>query len=162
MSGGVRRLSLRFVPSSLGKSRVARARYAARKPVLESLEGRQLLTLYTGFSHIRNVPTSTGVYSLQLNGPGVLKTDPAGGGAFNVKVLGTTSASTLTITQVRPRFHVTNGLMSIDKLFIRSGQIGSIAASPVALDGAMTPLSAGVGDLAFGGARAGRTDRHQW
>ncbi len=126
------------------------ARHTTTKPVLESLEGRQLLALFTGFSHVRNIPTNSGVYSLQIDGPGVLKTQPAGGGSFDVKVLGTTDASTLTITQVRPRFHVANNLMSIDNLTIRSGQIGSILASPVELDGAMTPLSSSVGTLEFG------------
>src|SRR5208282_3755472 len=150
MSGGVRRLSWRFVPSSLLTSRSARARYTTTKPVLESLEGRQLLALFTGFSHVRNIPTNSGVYSLQIDGPGVLKTQPAGGGSFDVKVLGTTDASTLTITQVRPRFHVANGLMSIDKLIIRSGQIGSIQAGPVELDGAMSPVNSDVGTLEFG------------
>jgi len=67
-----------------------------------------------------------------------------------VKVLGTTDASTLTITQVRPRFHVANNLMTIDNLTIGSRQIGSILASPVELDGAMTPLSSSVGTLEFG------------
>jgi len=150
MSGGVRRLSWRFVPSSLLTSRSARARYTTTKPVLESLEGRQLLALFTGFSHVRNIPTPSGVYSLQIDGPGVLKTQPAGRGSFDVKVLGTTGASTLTMTQVRPRFHVANNLMSIDNLIIRSGQIGSILASPVELNGAMTPLSSSVGTLEFG------------
>ncbi len=150
MSGGVRRFSWRFVPSSPLTSRPVRARHTTTKPVLEALEGRQLLAVFTGFSHVRNIPTNSGVYSLQIDGPGVLKTQPAGGGAFDVKVLGTTDASTLTITQVRPRFHVANGLMSIDNLIIRSGQIGSILASPVELDGAMSPLSSSVGTLEFG------------
>jgi len=150
MSGGVRRLAWRFVPSSPSASRPARARFTSTKPVLEALEGRQLLALFTGFTHVRNIPTSSGVYSLQIDGPGVLKTQPAGGGSFDVKVLGTTDASTLTITQVRPRFHVANNLMLIDNLNIRSGQIGSILAGQVELDGAMTPLSSSVGTLDFG------------
>ena len=74
MSGGVRRLSWRIIPSSPLASRPARARYTTTKPVLESLEGRQLLALFTGFSHVRNIPTPSGVYSLQIDGPGVLKT----------------------------------------------------------------------------------------
>ena len=150
MSGGVRRLSWRFVPSSPLTSRPVRARYTTTKPVVEPLEGRQLLALFTGFSHVRNIPTNSGVYSLQIDGPGVLKTQPAGGGSFDVKVLGTTDASTLTITQVRPRLHVANNLMSIDNLTIRSRQIGGILAGPVELDGAMSPLSSSVGTLEFG------------
>ena len=159
MSGGVRRLSRRFIPSSPLMSRPARARHTTTKPVVESLEGRQLLALFTGFSHVRNIPTNSGVYSLQIDGPGVLKTQPAGGGSFDVKVLGTTNASTLTITQVRPRFHVANGPMSIDNLTIRSGQIGSILASPVELDGAMSPVNSGMNTLEFGAlGRGARID----
>ena len=150
MDGDVRRLSWRFIPSFPLTSRPARARRTTTKPVLESLEGRQLLALFTGFSHVRNIPTNSGVYSLQIDGPGVLKTQPAGGGSFDVKVLGTTAASTLTITQVRPRFHVANKLMSIDNLTIRSGQIGSILAGSVELDGALRHVNSDVGTLAFG------------
>jgi hypothetical protein len=150
MSGGVQRLSWRFVPSFPITSRSARARDMTAKPVLETLEGRQLLALFTGFTHVRNVPTPTGVYSLQIDGPGVLKTQPAGGGSFNLKVLGTTAASTLTITQVRPRFHLPNGLMSIDNLTIGSGAIGAILAGSAELDGTMSPINSAVSTLEFG------------
>jgi hypothetical protein len=150
MSGGVQRFTWRFVPSSTLRSRSARARRGTTKPVLETLEGRQLLAVFTGFAYVKHVLTPSGIYSLQIDGPGVLKTQPAGGGSFDVKVLGTTDASTLTITQVRPRFHVPNSLMLIDNLFIRSQQIGSVLASPVELDGEMTPLSSSVGSLEFG------------
>ena len=151
MGGGVRRLSWRFVPSSTLTSRAARARHTITKPVLEPLEGRQLLALFTGFSHVRNVPTrDRRLFFANRDGPGVLKTQPAGGGSFDVIVLGTTDASTLMITQVRPRFHVANGLMSIDNLTIRSGQIGSILASPVELDGVMSPVNSGMNTLEFG------------
>ena len=91
MSGGVRRLSWRFVLSLPITSRSARARDMTARPVLETLEGRQLLAVFTGFTHVRNVSTATGVYSLQIIGPGVLKPQPAGGGSFNLKVLGTTA-----------------------------------------------------------------------
>ncbi len=40
--------------------------------------------------------------------------------------------------------------MLIDNLTIRSGQIGSVLASPAELDGAMSPLSTSVGTLEFG------------
>ena len=78
MISGVRRLSWRLVPSCRLASRPARAQHSATKPVLESLEGRQLLALFTGFSHMRNILTSSGVYSLQINGPGVLREDASG------------------------------------------------------------------------------------
>ena len=69
----------------------------------------------------------------------------------DLKVLGTSADSTLSITQVRPRFHAANQLLSIRNLTIKSGQIGSINASPVELDGTMTPLTSSVNTIQFGG-----------
>jgi hypothetical protein len=94
--------------------------------------------------------TVAGIYSFQVDGPGLVKTSPAGNGAVDVNVVGTTTASTLTIDQIRPRFHAPNQLLSVRDLTIRSGQIGNILAAPVVLDGAVTPLSASVSILAFG------------
>jgi hypothetical protein len=118
--------------------------------LLEPLEGRQLLTTFTGFAHVRHIMTVAGIYSFQIGGPGLVRTAPAGNGAVDVKVVGTTTASTLTIDQIRPRFHVPNQLLSVRDLTIRSGQIGNIIANPVVLDGTLTPLSASVTTLSFG------------
>jgi hypothetical protein len=120
------------------------------EPWIEPLEERQLLTLFTGFAHVRHIPTPSGVYSLSIDGPGVLKTSPAGQGTFDVKVLGTSSASTLTISQLRPRYHLVGGLLQIRNLTIRSGQIGSIDAAPVELDGPMTPLDSSPSLISLG------------
>ena len=147
MIGDDRRLSWRSIPAA---SRSARVRRTSTAPAVESLEGRQLLSTFTGFTHVRNILTPAGIFFLQVTGPGVLKASPAGHGAINLKVLGTTTNSSLSITQVQPRFHVANSLMSIDNLIIRSGQIGSILASPVELDGAMSPVNLSVGTLELG------------
>jgi hypothetical protein len=141
---------LDWTRSTNRNGRTRRARRNALTPSGESLECRALLAVFTGFSHVRNIHTPSGVYSLQIDGPGVLKTSPAGKGTVDVKVLGTTSVSTLTITQVRPRFHVAGGLMSIRNLVIRSGEIGGIIAAPAELDGVMTPLVSSLGALEFG------------
>jgi hypothetical protein len=85
-----------------------------------------------------------------VSGPGILKASPAGHGATDIKVLGTTDHSTLTITQARPRFHLPNGLMSINSLSIGSGEIGSIIANQSVLDGPMTPLTTSLSDLELG------------
>jgi hypothetical protein len=119
-------------------------------PVLECLEGRQLLAVFTGFSHVGRVLTPSGVFTIQVSGPGILKAHTAGDGSTDIKVLGTTDQSTLTITQARPRFHLPNGLMVIHSLAIGSGQIGSIIANQSELDGAMTPLTTSLSDLEFG------------
>ena len=128
-----------------GGVEVARVRRTSTAPAVELLEGRQLLSTFTGFTHARNILTPAGIFSLQVTGPAVLKASPAGHGAINLNVLGTTTASSLSITQVKPRFHVVNTLLAIQNLTIKSGQIGSIQASPAELDGRMTlpmtPLS---------------------
>ena len=147
MIGDARGRSWRSIPAA---SRSARVRRTSTAPAVESLEGRQLLSTFTGFTHVRNILTPAGIFSLQVTGPGVLKARPAGHGAINLNVLGTTTNSSLSITQVQPRFHVANSLMSIDNLIIRSGQIGSILASPVELDGAMSPVNLSVGTLELG------------
>jgi hypothetical protein len=117
---------------------------------LERLEERQLLSIYTGFSQVRNIATTSGIYTLQVSGSGILKAVPAGHGAIDLKVLGTNTSSSLSITQVRPRFHLAGQLLSIRDLTIRSGQIGNILAAPVELDGTMTPLTTSVSALEFG------------
>ena len=65
-------------------------------------------------------------------------------------MLGTNTSSSLSITQVRPRYHLAGRLLSIRDLTIGSGQIGNIVAAPVELDGTMTPLTTSVGALEFG------------
>ena len=135
MIGNDRRLSWRSIPAA---SRSARVRRTSTAPAVESLEGRQLLSTFTGFTHVRNILTPAGIFSLQVTGPGVLKASPAGHGAINLNVLGTTTNSSLSITQVQPRFHVVNTFLVIHNLTIKSGQIGNIQASPAELDGRMT------------------------
>jgi hypothetical protein len=150
MRGDVRRHLARLIQALSSTSISARARRDHTTPVPEPLEGRQLLSTYTGYSRVRNILTSSGIYNLQINGPGLLKPGPAGNGSIDLKVLGTSTDSSLSITQVRPRFHVPNRLLSIQNLTIRSGQIGSIVAGGVELDGAMTPVTTSLSTLQFG------------
>ena len=151
MIGDARGRSWRSIPAA---SRSARVRRTSTAPAVESLEGRQLLSTFTGFTHVRNILTPAGIFSLQVTGPGVLKASPAGHGAINLNVLGTTTNSSLSITQVKPRFHVVNNLLVIQNLTIKSGQIGNIQASPAELDGPMTlpmtPLTTSINTLQFG------------
>ena len=162
MIGDDRRRSWRSIPAAASRS--ARVRRTSTAPAVESLEGRQLLSTLTGFTHVHNILTPTGInhniqtpagiFSLQVTGPGVLKARPAGHGAINVNVLGTTTDSSLSITQVQPRFHVVNTLLVIQNLTIKSGQIGNIQASAAELDGPMTlpmtPLTTPINTLQFG------------
>ena len=162
MIGDARRRSWRSIPAAASRS--ARVRRTSTAPAVESLEGRQLLSTSTGFSYVHNIQTPTGInhniqtptgiFSLQVTGPGMLKARPAGHGAINLNLLGTTANSSLSITQVQPRFHVVNTFLVIQNLTIKSGQIGNIQASPAELDGRMTlpmtPLTTSINTLQFG------------
>jgi hypothetical protein len=148
MSGEARRRSRRWIPA--WESTPAQPHGIGNAPGLESLEGRQLLSVFTGFSHVRNIATPSGIYNLQINGAGLLRPSPAGNGAIDLKVLGTDASSSLTITLVRPRYHLPSQLLSIRDLTIKSGQLGSLVADPVELDGSMTPLTTSMSTLEFG------------
>jgi hypothetical protein len=119
-------------------------------PAGESLEGRQLLAVFTGYAHVRHIATATGVYSLQLSDQSILKVGPAGNGEIDVNVLGSSSTTTLTITQIRPRYHKPSGPLVIRNLAVKSGLMGSIVAAPVELDGVMTSLTSSLTTLEFG------------
>jgi hypothetical protein len=105
------------------------------------LESRQLLSFYTGPSANRPVLARGGAFFVQVEGPGVVKVHPAGHGAIDLIAFGTNASSTITITQVQPRFHYPNRLLAIQKLVIVSGQLGSLDAPPAELTGKMSALS---------------------
>lgn len=137
-------------PTSVRGRRSSRFRTTVVAPVGEALEGRQLLSAFTGYVHVRHIATSSGVYSLQLSDQSILKVTGAGNGQIDVKALGTTSSTTLTISLIRPRYHRPSGLLQIRNLNINSGQIGSIDAPSALLNGAMTPLASSVSTMSFG------------
>ena len=58
-----------------------------------------------------------------------------------MSAFGTTPSTTLSITQVRPRYHFPSRLLSIHKLTVTSDQLGSLDASVAQLTGTMTPLT---------------------
>jgi len=125
----------------------ARGRQRAIAPALEHLEGRRLLSFYTGASATRPLLTAGGDFLIQVSGPGVVKVHPAGHGAIDLSVLGTTDNSTVTVTLERPRWHFASQLLPIHNLIVTSGQLGSLVATPVDLTGTMTPLNNTVADL---------------
>ena len=110
-------------------------------PLVESLECRRLLSGYNGPSANLPVASRAGAFLIQVSGgPGVVKARPTANGAINLTAYGTTSASTITITQTVPRFHFRNRLLQIQSLNIRSGELGGLSAMPAELAGRMTPL----------------------
>src|SRR5262249_5552703 len=89
------------------RSRPRRTRSTRTRGALlfEPLEGRQLLSFFTGPSAIRPVLSHGGAFLIQVQGPGLVKVHPAGRGAIDVIAFGTNASSTITITQVRPPLH---------------------------------------------------------
>ena len=134
--------------SGLGETvtihRPGRARRQRRRsriaPAIEALEGRRLLSVYTGPSAVRNILSSGGVFRIQVEGPGVIKVHSAGKGAIDLTAFGTNADTTLSVSQVRPRYHFPSQLLSIDKLSVTSDQLGGLDASAAKLTGIMTPL----------------------
>ena len=124
--------------------------HRAIAPDVERLEGRQLLSGYSGASRHRTVLASGGVFAIEVSGPGVIKETPAGGSAINLSAFGTTNASTITITQIRPRWHFPSEYLGLDKVKISSGQLGGLDASFSSLNGKMTPLTGSLNTLELG------------
>jgi hypothetical protein len=120
-------------------------------PVLEDLEGRQLLSSFTGPSRVRPVHSTVGDFIIEVGGTGLVKVRPAGHGAIDLVAFGTTAQSTLTVTLVRPRWHFAGGLLPIHALTITSGQLGGLDAAAVQLTGTMTPVNNMVAGLVLGG-----------
>lgn len=119
-------------------------------PALESLEGRRLLSTYTGPSTVRTVLSSGGKFFIQLSGPGVIKENAAGRSAIDLSAYGTTSATTITITQIRPRWHFPSQYLGLNSLKITSGQLGGLDASSCELNGKMTPVNNSLNTLELG------------
>ena len=132
---------------------LARMAAASRRwglPRVELLERRELLSFYTGPSANRPVLAAGGAFIIQVEGSGVVKVHPAGHGAIDVVAFGTDSSSTITITQVRPRWHYPSRLLPIHKLVIVSGQLGNLEAAPAELTGKMTAIDQPMNTLELG------------
>ena len=75
---------------------------------------------------------------------------PAGEGAIDLSAFGTTPATTLSVTQVRPRWHFPSQLLSIHKLTVTSNQLGGLDAPDAELTGVMTTLTNTMTNLTLG------------
>ena len=125
-------------------------RRPALAPGLEPLEGRELLSVYTGPSAIRAVQTTGGTFLIQVSGPGVIKVHSAGRSAIDLTAFGTTSATTITVSQLRPPWHFPSHFLRLNKVVIVSGQLGSFNATSSELNGSMTQINNTVNTLEFG------------
>jgi hypothetical protein len=123
---------------------------ATIEPAVEPLEGRTLLShFFAGATPIRPVQTTGGLYLLTMNGPGLEKVQHQKGGSIAITLYGTTTSSTLDVSQTRTRPHVAAGPLQISSIRVVSGELGGIVAPVAALEGPMTPLSGGASTLQF-------------
>jgi hypothetical protein len=126
-------------------------RRRALAPALEPLENRRLLSaFYAGPSANRPVHSSGGAFQIQVIGPGVVKVRPAGRSGIELSAFGTTDATTLNITQIRPRWHFPSQLLVLQKLRITSGQLGGLNAGVAELSGPMTTINNTLNTLELG------------
>jgi len=130
----------------------SRQRRPARSLAFEPLEGRRLLSsFYSGPTPIRPVQSAGGVYTLSVNGPGLIKVQHLPKGLLGVSLFGTTAASTLNVALTRPRLHTPAANLPIGSIRVVSGRIGAINAGAATLLGAVTPINGTVNGLRFGG-----------
>jgi hypothetical protein len=126
-------------------------RRRALAPALEPLEGRLMLSaFFTGPSANRPVHSNGGAFLIQVSGPGVVKVRPAGRSGIDLRAFGTTDATTLNITQIRPRWHFPSQLLVLHEVRITSGQLGGLNAGVAELSGKMTTINNTLNTLELG------------
>ncbi len=124
-------------------------RQSRSTPLVEPLEGRPLLSLYTGPSTVYPVLTHGALYQLTVSGGGFEKVREMGHGQVRVILFGTTASSTLTVNLLRGRPHFPLAPLEIGNIIVRSGELGKIdGLSSADLEGPITPIS-GVNSLSF-------------
>jgi hypothetical protein len=119
---------------------------------LENLEGRQLLSSTpTTIGPTQAIHTTTGAaYTLAVSGPGGVLARPAGRGAVNITLFGTTSDSQVVLSRTLTRNRFTAIPLQIKSINVRTGQLGSFQALNTAdLVGPISPLSGNVSGLQF-------------
>jgi hypothetical protein len=111
-------------------------------PAVESLEQRQVLSTVLPTTE-RFVTFQHSVYEISVTGPGSLIFSSARKGQYNLDLYGTTTASSVNITQTTTHPRANNALLPVARITVHSGQIGSIlGADAIDLVGAIkTPGS---------------------
>ena len=80
----------------------------------------------------------------------MIKENSAGRSGIDLSAYGTTSATTITITQIRPRWHFPSRYLDLNSVKFVSGQLGGLDASFCELSGKMTPLNNALNTLEIG------------
>ena len=117
---------------------------------VEPLEERQLLSTVEPFFKFNTVGFGGVRYIITVSGPGAVQAQKNGRQGVSLKVVGTTQDSQLTIAAFNAHSHTSTTPLSINKIVVRSGRIGSIQGLTSAdLEGPISPLQGPVNSLQF-------------
>ncbi len=131
-----------------------RARRVDRRPSIEALESRRLLSrplpIPATLPNVHTVVANQAVYRVQINGPGTLRVQSAGRGQVSLSLLGTTDTSTLKITRTRVGAHFVNSALGVVSINVPSGLLHAVEAAGTAdLLGPMSQITSPVDDIAL-------------
>lgn len=97
-------------------------------PVVEALEARQLLSVYTGPSSSRPIASNGSLFTLSVTGGGYQTVKRLKGGQIAINLFSTNPNSTLTITAQPRQAHFNTTQINIGKINVKTGLLGSIDA----------------------------------
>ncbi len=127
---------------------------AHRRPVsssllhIETLEERRLLSGSEPFFKFNIVRFGGVAYILSVSGPGEVKTQTCGNRSVSIKLVGTTQDSQLTISAIASRTHSATTPLSVKRIEVRSGRLGSIQGlTSTDLEGPISTLQGPVTSL---------------
>lgn len=133
--------------SNIDPTSVSRARRRSAVPVVEALEARQLLSVYTGPSSSRPIASNGSLFTLSVTGGGYQTVKRLKGGQIAINLFSTNPNSTLTITAQPRQAHFNTTQINIGKINVKTGLLGSIEAEGANLLGPMTPLQGSVSSI---------------
>jgi len=119
-------------------------------PRVESLEERQLLSLYTGPSTTRPIASNGSMFTISVTGGGFQTVKRLKGGQLAINLYSTNANSQVVIDSQKLKAHFSNAQLDIARINVKTGQLGSITAGSANLLGPMTPLNNSVSAISFG------------
>ncbi|WP_254053862.1 hypothetical protein [Singulisphaera sp. GP187] len=128
----------------------SRARRRSATPVVEALETRQLLSLYTGPSSTRPIASNGSLFTISVTGGGYQTVKRLKGGQFAINLFATNPNSALTITAQPRQAHFNTSQIKIGKIDVKTGLLGSIDAGAANLLGPMSALQGSVSSIQLG------------
>jgi len=127
-----------------------RGRRKGAAPIVEALEARQLLSVYTGPTTSRPIASNGSLFTISVTGGGFQTVKRLKGGQLAINLFATNPESQVTITSQPLKAHFSNSPLEIGRINVKTGLLKSIDASAASLLGPMTPLKGSVSSIKFG------------